>query len=47
MVNVVLGRFMSLLSNFTTSGSVPEEFMATVQETALVQLMLLPAQVIR
>ncbi|KAG7286286.1 hypothetical protein NEMBOFW57_008594 [Staphylotrichum longicolle] len=35
MVNVVIGRFISLLSDFTTSGSVPEGFMPAVQETAL------------
>lgn len=34
MVNVVLGRFLSLLSDFTTSGSVPEGFMAAVRTTA-------------
>ncbi|KAF4967225.1 hypothetical protein FSARC_5204 [Fusarium sarcochroum] len=35
MVNVVFGRFISLLSDFSTSGSVPEGFMAAVQTAAL------------
>jgi ATP-binding cassette subfamily B (MDR/TAP) protein 1 len=34
MVNVVLGRFLSLLSDFTTSASSQPQFMATVQQTA-------------
>ncbi|KAM0549199.1 hypothetical protein ACHAPJ_009508 [Fusarium lateritium] len=35
MVNVVFGRFISLLSDLNTSGSVPEGFMAAVQTAAL------------
>ncbi|KAM0424826.1 hypothetical protein ACHAPT_009882 [Fusarium lateritium] len=35
MVNVVIGQFITLLNDFTTSGSIPEGFMAAVQKTAL------------
>jgi hypothetical protein len=34
MVNVVLGRFVSLLSNVTASGSTGNQFMAAVSTTA-------------
>ncbi|RSM19197.1 hypothetical protein CDV31_001873 [Fusarium ambrosium] len=35
MVNVVIGQFITLLNDFTTSGSVPKGFMAAVEKTAL------------
>ncbi|KAJ4313471.1 hypothetical protein N0V84_009396 [Fusarium piperis] len=35
MVNVVIGEFITLLNDFTTSGTIPEGFMATVEKTAL------------
>lgn len=34
MVNVVIGQFITLLNDFTTSGSVPKGFMAAVEKTA-------------
>jgi ATP-binding cassette subfamily B (MDR/TAP) protein 1 len=34
MVNVVLGQFLSLLSDFTTSASSQHRFMTAVQKTA-------------
>ncbi|KAI8681757.1 hypothetical protein NCS55_00428700 [Fusarium keratoplasticum] len=35
MVNVVIGEFITLLNDFTTSGTVPKGFMAAVEKTAL------------
>ncbi|KAI8722402.1 hypothetical protein NCS52_00383900 [Fusarium sp. LHS14.1] len=35
MVNVVIGQFITLLNDFTTSGTVPDGFMAAVEKTAL------------
>ncbi|QPC78078.1 hypothetical protein HYE68_008830 [Fusarium pseudograminearum] len=35
MVNVVLGQFISLLTDFTTTGNVPDGFMPAVRKTAL------------
>ncbi|KAM0278372.1 hypothetical protein ACHAQH_005192 [Verticillium albo-atrum] len=35
MVNVVLGQFMNILSDFTTSSTMPEDFMNNVQKHAL------------
>jgi hypothetical protein len=34
MVNVVLGQFISLLTDFTTTGTVPDGFMPAVRKTA-------------
>ncbi|EKJ74127.1 hypothetical protein FPSE_05712 [Fusarium pseudograminearum CS3096] len=35
MVNVVLGQFISLLTDFTTTGNVPDGFMPAVRKTAV------------
>lgn len=34
MVNVVIGEFITLLNDFTTSGTIPKGFMAAVEKTA-------------